>query len=316
MSFQLASKLPAITEHLEVKRPIYQNTKKKQRIAMKKSKQLQNKSQKIIVDTSDKKLAASSTVKNVDGSSNSKRCSNNNNSIQHNGNRRKTEEGSSGDEQSSSGSLSSLSTLTYDSNSSCSTINEPHHKRRQSSSPGFDQHSSDESEIASSKTSLAGNVMCNNGDKEEDIMGSDDDEQEDPKDYCRGGYHPVQIGDVYNKRYHVMRKLGWGHFSTVWLCWDFQEKRFVAMKVVKSQKHYTETALDEIKLLKAVRDTNPSNLFCYKTVQLLDDFKVTGVNGVHVCMIFEVLGHNLLKLIIRSNYNGIPFENVKTIIKQ
>ena len=29
-------------------------------------------------------------------------------------------------------------------------------------------------------------------------------------------------------------------------------KRFVALKVVKSAQHYTETALDEIKLLKCV----------------------------------------------------------------
>ena len=33
-------------------------------------------------------------------------------------------------------------------------------------------------------------------------------------------------------------------------------------------------------------------------------------------MVFEVLGHNLLKLIIRSNYQGIPLANVKTIIRQ
>lgn len=32
-------------------------------------------------------------------------------------------------------------------------------------------------------------------------------------------------------------------------------KRFVAMKVVKSAQHYTETALDEIKLLKCVSIT-------------------------------------------------------------
>lgn len=37
-----------------------------------------------------------------------------------------------------------------------------------------------------------------------------------------GGYHPVKIGDLFNGRYHVIRKLGWGHFSTVWLCWDIQ----------------------------------------------------------------------------------------------
>ena len=33
-------------------------------------------------------------------------------------------------------------------------------------------------------------------------------------------------------------------------------------------------------------------------------------------MVFEVLGHNLLKFIIRSNYQGIPLYNVKLIMKQ
>ncbi|UJR27324.1 hypothetical protein I4U23_008617 [Adineta vaga] len=149
-----------------------------------------------------------------------------------------------------------------------------------------------------------------------DIRGSDDDEQEDPKDYCKGGYHPITIGSIFNQRYHVIRKLGWGHFSTVWLCWDRKSARFVAMKVVKSAKHYTETALDEIKLLTHVRESDPSDSYRLKCVQLLDDFKVAGVNGTHVCMVFEVLGHNLLKLIIRSNYRGIPIPNVKTITKQ
>lgn len=45
-----------------------------------------------------------------------------------------------------------------------------------------------------------------------DIRGSDDDEQEDPKDYCKGGYHPITIGSIFNQRYHVIRKLGWGNF--------------------------------------------------------------------------------------------------------
>ncbi|XP_042895086.1 SRSF protein kinase 3 [Parasteatoda tepidariorum] len=152
--------------------------------------------------------------------------------------------------------------------------------------------------------------------EDEEILGSDDDEQEDPRDYCKGGYHPVKIGDLFHSRYHVIRKLGWGHFSTVWLCWDLVGKRFVALKVVKSASHYTETALDEIKLLRSVRDTDPNNCYREKVVQLLDDFKISGVNGTHVCMVFEVLGHNLLKLIIRSNYQGIPLSNVKLIIRQ
>lgn len=151
---------------------------------------------------------------------------------------------------------------------------------------------------------------------EDDPSASEDEEQEDSADYCKGGYHPVKIGDLFLSRYRVTRKLGWGHFSTVWLCWDLIDKRFVALKVVKSAPHFTETALDEIKILKAVRESDPTDVKRNKTVQMLNEFKITGVNGTHVCMVFEVLGHHLLKLILKSNYRGIPRPNVKTIIKQ
>lgn len=114
----------------------------------------------------------------------------------------------------------------------------------------------------------------------------------------------------------MLRKLGWGHFSTVWLCWDFTDKRYVALKVVKSASHFTETALDEIKLLKSVRDSDTSDKKRERVVMLLNDFKISGVNGNHICMVFEVLGHNLLKLIIKSDYSGIPIQNVKNIIQQ
>uniref|UniRef100_A0A8U7NVE5 non-specific serine/threonine protein kinase n=1 Tax=Corvus moneduloides TaxID=1196302 RepID=A0A8U7NVE5_CORMO len=150
----------------------------------------------------------------------------------------------------------------------------------------------------------------------EALLGSDEGEQEDPRDYCKGGYYPVRIGDLFHGRYHVVRKLGWGHFSTVWLCWDLRRKRFVALKVVKSAPQYTETALDEIKLLKCVRDSDPSDPKRENIVQLIDDFKISGVNGVHVCMVLEVLGHQLLRWIIKSNYQGLPLPCVKSIVRQ
>lgn len=39
--------------------------------------------------------------------------------------------------------------------------------------------------------------------------------------FCNaGGYYPVEVGEIFVDRYQVVKKLGWGHFSTVWLCWD------------------------------------------------------------------------------------------------
>ncbi|MEQ2242124.1 hypothetical protein ILYODFUR_032612, partial [Ilyodon furcidens] len=53
-----------------------------------------------------------------------------------------------------------------------------------------------------------------------DPPGSYEERQENPSDYGIGGYYPVEIGEIFVDRYQVLKKLGWGHFSTVWLCWD------------------------------------------------------------------------------------------------
>lgn len=68
-----------------------------------------------------------------------------------------------------------------------------------------------------------------------------------------GGYHRVRIGEKFKDgRYSVLHKLGWGHFSTVWMVRDEQTGQHAAMKVVKSAAHYTEAARDEITLLTQV----------------------------------------------------------------
>jgi serine/threonine-protein kinase SRPK3 len=40
----------------------------------------------------------------------------------------------------------------------------------------------------------------------------------------------------------LIQKLGWGHFSTVWLAKDFKFHTYVAIKIQKSAPHYMEAA--------------------------------------------------------------------------
>jgi serine/threonine-protein kinase SRPK3 len=42
--------------------------------------------------------------------------------------------------------------------------------------------------------------------------------------YVSGGFHPVGPGQVYHERYQIIRKLGFGKNSTVWLA---EDKRYM-----------------------------------------------------------------------------------------
>ncbi|CAM9500353.1 unnamed protein product [Ectocarpus fasciculatus] len=160
-----------------------------------------------------------------------------------------------------------------------------------------------------------------------------DDEDEGKEGYKVGGYHAVKLGDVFADRYIVVKKLGWGHFSTVWMARDDRRAspsapKYVALKVQKSADHYTEAARDEIDLLQTVRanaqtltelasddPTGELDPDC-RTVQLMDCFDHVGPHGRHVCMVFEMLGCNLLSVIKRYNYHGIPIRIVKSMARQ
>eukprot|EP00292_Cryptomonas_paramecium_P004187 CAMPEP_0113673872 /NCGR_PEP_ID=MMETSP0038_2-20120614/7093_1 /TAXON_ID=2898 /ORGANISM="Cryptomonas paramecium" /LENGTH=713 /DNA_ID=CAMNT_0000590367 /DNA_START=84 /DNA_END=2225 /DNA_ORIENTATION=- /assembly_acc=CAM_ASM_000170 len=154
----------------------------------------------------------------------------------------------------------------------------------------------------------------NGGDVEDVHDEVSDDDDEGAEGYKKGGYHPVKIGEVYNNNYVIIRKLGWGHFSTVWCSWDRRTKRQVALKVQKSAPHYTEAAMDEIEFLdKAAKTPGRGS---EHVVGLLDSFKHTGPNGTHVCMVFEPMGSNLLSLIKHYDYRGVPIDLVKQIARQ
>jgi serine/threonine-protein kinase SRPK3 len=92
--------------------------------------------------------------------------------------------------------------------------------------------------------------------------------------------------------------------------------RHVALKVVKSAPRYTETALDEIKLLQRLISSDQTHSGRSHVISFLDHFKHKGPNGVHVCMVFEVLGENLLGLIKRHQAKGVPIGLVRQISKQ
>jgi len=105
-------------------------------------------------------------------------------------------------------------------------------------------------------------------------------------------------------------------FSTVWLCMDNKKKQYAAIKVQKSGKYYVKNAEEEVKLLKAIHNGDTKDPKRNRIVQLLDHFRIRGSHGTHPCLVMEVVGSHLFRLICRSGDTGIPLNNVKTIVRQ
>ena len=147
------------------------------------------------------------------------------------------------------------------------------------------------------------------------------------------------MGEVLINRYVTVQKLGWGHFSTVWLARDITYNTYVAMKIQKSASHYTEAAYDEVEILDVVaknahlkdwiesvnrykandaayHEKGGYSLEDCHTVQLLNSFIHSGPNGQHFIMVFEILGVNLLEIMKRYDYRGIPLPLVRRMTKQ
>lgn len=120
----------------------------------------------------------------------------------------------------------------------------------------------------------------------------------------------------------------------MWLAFKLQDKKLYALKIQKSANKYTESAIEEEEILFEVANNynkpewissvrkclrNPQ-LDVTRThthnLQMFDHFFHHAMYGKHSVMAFEVLGHNMLSLIKRFNYQGVPMPIVREITRQ
>lgn len=138
-----------------------------------------------------------------------------------------------------------------------------------------------------------------------------------PNAYSRGGFHSVHIGDLYSNCYLVKRKLGYGVSSTVWLVLHVHRKKYFAMKVMSAEFDGVYGPILEDEVLHCLRaGEHPGKEF---TSQLVDRFGTRGPNGIHICLVFAVMGGTLGNFADRSwerTKQGPPARLVKRILKQ
>ena len=102
----------------------------------------------------------------------------------------------------------------------------------------------------------------------------------------------------------MVQKLGWGHFSTVWLVRHDTTQEYYALKIQRSKDNHAESALDELQILSEIRKHENDekwtvNLKAFEAAHpehinaklcrpllLIDNFAHHGIHGKHYCSVF------------------------------
>ncbi|KAF8458760.1 kinase-like domain-containing protein [Kalaharituber pfeilii] len=113
------------------------------------------------------------------------------------------------------------------------------------------------------------------------------------EEYRPGGFHPVHLGDEFdNGTYKILRKLGYGGYSTVWLAHDVKNSGYVALKILQASAPDSE-----LRVLSHLSNGDPLHEGFNHVFNILKHFYHIGPNGKHLCLVTEVMGPSISALL-------------------
>lgn len=118
-------------------------------------------------------------------------------------------------------------------------------------------------------------------------------EEETLRGYKAEHYYPLKTGEIFQHRYSVIGKLGYGTASTVWLCHELsKEHACVALKLYTNCPR-AHRELPVYSHINSIRSQHGGHNYIRR---LFDSFEVSGPHGKHTCLVHEALGMNLEEL--------------------
>ncbi|WPG99531.1 Hypothetical protein R9X50_00234600 [Acrodontium crateriforme] len=110
-------------------------------------------------------------------------------------------------------------------------------------------------------------------------------EEEKLPGYHADQFYSVHIGETFNSKYKVLGKLGYGAYSTVWLCRDTKESGYVALKVCTRDEIDSLRYHRELKFYEHVSSLNWQHRGQAYIRGLLEAFEINGPAVKHLCLV-------------------------------
>ncbi|PYI02454.1 kinase domain protein [Aspergillus sclerotiicarbonarius CBS 121057] len=112
-------------------------------------------------------------------------------------------------------------------------------------------------------------------------------------------FYPIHIGELLNSRYKVLGKLGYGSYSTVWLCHDKTNYDYVAVKVLTTGAS-EQASSREVNAYEHLSRLGSSHIGGAYIRGLYDTFDISGPNGVHRCLVQPPMHLSIHELRLRA----------------
>ncbi|KAL2854199.1 kinase domain protein [Aspergillus pseudodeflectus] len=140
-------------------------------------------------------------------------------------------------------------------------------------------------------------------------------EEETLPHYNPAHYYPVKIGDVYQDRYQVAGKLGYGAYSTNWLCQDLQENKYKTLKVSTSLPDHPTATDCEVKIYEHLSKIESSHPRQGLLRELYDTFDLHVQSCNHQCLVLQPM-HMTLYEMMRMNPKPFDLPLVKMTVRR
>ncbi|GAB1742048.1 hypothetical protein NU219Hw_g7438t1 [Hortaea werneckii] len=137
-------------------------------------------------------------------------------------------------------------------------------------------------------------------------------EEETVPNYDARHYYPVEIRDIFQGRYEVLGKLGYGATSTTWFCRDQYDEDF---KVLKICIHESGKPLREEDAYSQFSGLRTSNVGYFFTRMAEDVFELSGPSGFqHTCFVFTPAACTIWEILVCHGDQSINLDFIKSTL--
>lgn len=128
--------------------------------------------------------------------------------------------------------------------------------------------------------------------------------------YKQEDRYEVKLGDCILESYNIIKEIGSGKCSTVYLAWDIKNQKHVALKINRRERRYEMAAMREIRTIVALNRRAGGS--CKGIPEILAWFNIDG----YVFEVIPFMDKNLFEILLQNKFAPFDIETLRIMVRQ